>query len=94
MVRQNRSTWIIQTPNPDVWSDLGHQYLTADYPHLMVRFTDVLFAPESLLQMIADCLGAELLQPVRFQADCSKAHGSQTDLVHPRSSSMVAGFVQ
>ena len=66
----------------DLWSDWYHQYLTADYPRLMVRFEDFLFAPEQLLQKIADCLGAELSQPVRFQIDSSKAHGSQTDLVH------------
>jgi hypothetical protein len=66
----------------DLWSEWYHQYLTADYPRLMVRFEDFLFAPEQLLQTIADCLGAELSQPVRFQIDSSKAHGSQTDLLH------------
>jgi hypothetical protein len=66
----------------DVWSDWYHQYLTADYPRLMVRFEDFLFAPDQLLQQIANCVGGELTQPVRFQIDSSKPHGSQTDLVH------------
>ena len=62
----------------DLWSDLYHQYLTADYPRLMAPFEDFSFAPEQLLQKIADCLGAELSQPVRFRVDSDKAHGSQT----------------
>jgi hypothetical protein len=65
-----------------LWNDWYRQYLTADFPRLMVRFEDLLFQPDEVLQTIADCVGTELRDPLLFNTDSSKAHGSGTDLVH------------
>lgn len=69
----------------DVWNDWYRQYYdvkVVDYPRLMVRFEDLLFAPDALLSIIADCIGSRIAQPMVHQTHSSKSHGSGTDLVH------------
>ena len=64
-----------------LYSEWHQQYLTADYPVLFVRFEDLVFSPRTVLSEIADCLGAKLTEPLKFQVKTSKAHGSGTDFV-------------
>lgn len=64
----------------DLWNDWYRQYLEVDYPRLMIRFEDLLFAPEQLLKILADCMGAEVRSPLSYQTSSSKSHGSGTDL--------------
>ena len=64
-----------------LWNDWYLQYYHADYPRLMVRFEDLLFAPKQLLRIIADCVGADVVDPMRYHAKSAKTHGSHTDLV-------------
>lgn len=56
-------------------------YYDVQYPRLIVRFEDLLFAPEELLQAIADCAGADLASTIAYKTESSKEHGSQTNLV-------------
>lgn len=65
-----------------LWNDWYRQYMNAEYPVLMVRFEDLLFGPAVMLQHIATCVGVNVANPIRYQVESSKRHGSQTDLVH------------
>jgi hypothetical protein len=68
------------------WESLAHlysawylQYVNADYPHLMVRFEDMLWQAEYVLQQIANCLGTVVQSPIHHQTKSAKQHGSGTD---------------
>lgn len=64
-----------------MYNDWYREYTEADFPRLMVRFEDLLFAPEDLLQAVADCVGAELRSSIVYKTESSKQHGSQTTLI-------------
>lgn len=64
-----------------LWNDWYRQYYDAEYPRLMIRFEDLLFAPDRLLELIAGCVGTDVVKPVRYRATTAKDHGSHTDLV-------------
>jgi hypothetical protein len=68
------------------WPSLAHlysawyqQYVNADYPHIIVRFEDMLWQAEYVLQQIATCLGTVVNTPLAYQTKSAKAHGSGTD---------------
>lgn len=70
------------------WPSLVHlysawyrQYLEADYPHVIVRFEDMLWHAETVLQHIADCLGTVVAEDIAHQTLSAKAHGSGTDFL-------------
>ena len=64
-----------------LYNEWYREYYDATFPRLMVRFEDLLFAPEEMLQAIADCVGAELAPNIVYNTKSSKDHGSQTNLV-------------
>ena len=70
------------------WRSLAHlysawyrQYLEADYPHLLIRFEDMLWQASHVLQKIAECMGTVVADPISYQTKASKSHGSGTDFV-------------
>lgn len=65
-----------------LWNDFYRQYVDVDYPRLMVRFEDLLFAPEPLVRQIASCVGRNVTEPLLYQTRSSKSHGSNTDMIH------------
>lgn len=77
--KENRVHWESLV---EMWNDWYRQYLDADYPRLLVRFEDFLFRPEFVLEHVAECVGGDLVEPIHFQSQSSKGHGSQTDLLH------------
>ncbi|GKY97749.1 hypothetical protein MPSEU_000733100 [Mayamaea pseudoterrestris] len=64
-----------------LYNEWYRDYYDAAFPRLIVRFEDLLFAPEELLQAIADCVGADLAPSIHFNTESAKEHGSQTNLV-------------
>lgn len=70
------------------WKSLAHlysawyrQYLDAGYPHIIVRFEDMLWQADFVLKQIAACLGSTLADPISYQTKSSKSHGSGTDFL-------------
>jgi hypothetical protein len=70
------------------WPSLAHlysawynQYLTADYPHVIVRFEDMLWHAETVLAHIAACLGTKVADDIAHEIAPSKSHGSGTDFL-------------
>ena len=64
-----------------MWSQWNREYLDADFPRLFVRFEDMLYNPESVMQQVADCSGLSVRQPYRAMLEPSKAHGKSSGLV-------------
>ena len=42
-----------------VWNSWYREYYHADFPRLIIRFEDLLFHTEAVLEEIRDCVGAE-----------------------------------
>lgn len=64
-----------------LWSEWYRQYLTADYPVLLIRFEDLVFQPVTVLREIADCVDGTLASEIQYQVKSSKPHGSGTDYI-------------
>ena len=59
----------------DLWSSWHREYYDSDMPRLMVRFEDMLFHTEQVVEEIRDCVGAEWRHPeFQFQAAPAKTH--------------------
>jgi len=77
----------------DLYNDWYMQYYNVTtYPRLIVRFEDLLFMPEELLKIIAECItGGDTLRrrklrhalrkQIKLQVGASKSHGESNDLV-------------
>ncbi|GAX26244.1 hypothetical protein FisN_16Lh072 [Fistulifera solaris] len=64
-----------------LWSDYHLQYMNADYPVLFIRYEDLVFQPKQVLTEIALCVGATVREPLRYQINTSKNHGSGTNWI-------------
>jgi hypothetical protein len=63
-----------------MWVDWYAQYLNADYPRLLIRFEDVLYRQEEIVQLIRDCVGMpSSTQPFARLAGKAKSHGDSSD---------------
>jgi hypothetical protein len=61
----------------DMWSTWHRGYLDADYPRLFVRFEDMLFHPEQVLDLVAtQCVGLPIQKPFKYRLKPSKNHGT------------------
>eukprot|EP00977_Amphora_coffeiformis_P010891 scaffold2574_cov168-Amphora_coffeaeformis.AAC.3 len=65
----------------DLWSEWYSYYLNATYPHLIIRFEDMLLQAPAVLSKIAECVGAGVRNPIQYQTGSAKAHGSHTDFL-------------
>lgn len=65
----------------DLWSRWYSIYFDATYPHLIVRFEDMLLQTPAVLSKIAECVGAKARDPIEYQTGSAKAHGSHTDFL-------------
>lgn len=61
----------------DLWTDWYNEYLLADFPRLLVRYEDLLFFPDQVMKVIADCIGTELNQPTRTMLRTDGDNGSE-----------------
>lgn len=68
----------------DLWADWYNEYLLADFPRLLVRYEDLLFFPDQVMKVIAECIGKELTQPTRTMLHTDGDNGSEgmADLIH------------
>jgi len=60
----------------DLWSSWYREYLDhPDMPRLMIRFEDLLFHTEAVLEQVRDCVGAEWRHSAfQYQAAPAKTH--------------------
>ncbi|GKY92160.1 hypothetical protein MPSEU_000187300 [Mayamaea pseudoterrestris] len=63
------------------WSDWNRLYLDTFRPRLMIRFEDLLFHPEKVMQIITDCVGVSMKNPYKYVLDSVKNHGDPADFV-------------
>ena len=58
-------------------------HLTSKYfiSFCIVRYEDVIFQTEKVLQRVAACVSGSVRHPIRHQLKTSKLHGSRTDFV-------------
>jgi len=49
-----------------LWNDWYTEYRTANFPHLMVRFEDLVFHPEEVTKQVCHCAGGEMRKDGRF----------------------------
>lgn len=64
-----------------LWSIWYKRYLNATYPHLIIRFEDMLLQAPAVLAKIAECVGTAVRDPIEYQRGSAKAHGSHTDFL-------------
>lgn len=65
----------------DLWSIWYGRYYNATYPHLIVRFEDMLLQAPAVLAKVAECVGTEVRDPILYQQGSAKNHGSHTDFL-------------
>ena len=65
----------------DLWSVWYSLYFDATYPHLIIRFEDMLLQAPAVLSKIAECVGTDVRNPIQYQTGSAKAHGSHTDFL-------------
>lgn len=66
----------------DMWSEWYMQYFNADYPRLIVRFEDILYRLEEVVDVVRDCVGMEATdKPFRYLLGRPKFHGDPTDIL-------------
>lgn len=64
-----------------MWSTWNREYVDADFPRLFVRFEDILFNAEQVMNIVADCAGLAVRRPYRAMLKASKDHGDSSDLL-------------
>ena len=64
-----------------MWSNWNREYVEADFPRLFVRFEDILFNAEQVMNSVADCAGLSVRQPYRAMLKPSKDHGDSSSLL-------------
>jgi hypothetical protein len=64
-----------------LWSTWYGLYFNATYPHLIIRFEDMLLKTPEVLAKIAECVGGEVRNPIQYQQGSAKAHGSHTNFL-------------
>eukprot|EP00980_Cylindrotheca_fusiformis_P009702 scaffold2143_cov125-Cylindrotheca_fusiformis.AAC.4 len=68
-----------------LWNDWYNEYQTAHFPHLFVRFEDLVFHPKEVTKQVCECAGGEMREDGKFIyiVDSAKkgigAHGSQSE---------------
>jgi hypothetical protein len=62
-----------------MWSEWNSQWVYTDTPRLMVRFEDILFHAERVMELITNCIGQPLAHPYRYHLEASKGHGNSSD---------------
>ena len=65
----------------DLWSTWYGIYYNATYPHLIIRFEDMLLQAPAVLAKVAECVGGQVREPIQYQRGSAKAHGSHTDFL-------------
>jgi hypothetical protein len=73
---QDKQTW---DSLAHLWSRWYRAYLEAPYPRLLIRFEDLLFHSEKIMQLIGKCVDAKVNPDHYVQTSSSKSHGSGTD---------------
>lgn len=64
-----------------MWSQWNRAYFEADFPRLIVRFEDVLFNAERVMNSVAECAGLSVRHPYRAMLRPSKGHGDSSGLL-------------
>lgn len=63
-----------------VWTTFYQDWNDVDFPHLVVRFEDILFHGPRLLEILNDCIGMNATQkPFRHKMTQAKKHGRSSD---------------
>lgn len=65
----------------ELWTIWYGRYLNATYPRLIVRFEDMLLQAPAVLAKVAECVDAQVRDPILYQQESAKAHGSHTDFL-------------
>ena len=68
--------WAREWPSlAHVWTSWYQEYLHADFPRLIIRFEDLLFHTEAVLEEIKECVGAEWVHDTFvYQTKPAKTH--------------------
>lgn len=61
-----------------VWNGFYQDYVKVNFPRIIIRFEDMLLYPDQVLKEIANCVGVDVAKIIKFQAQSSKTHGSQS----------------
>ena len=64
-----------------MWSRWNREYFDADFPRLFVRFEDIIYNAEQVMQSVAQCAGLSVHHPYRAMLKPSKDHGSSSSLL-------------
>uniref|UniRef100_A0A7S3P9B3 Sulfotransferase n=1 Tax=Amphora coffeiformis TaxID=265554 RepID=A0A7S3P9B3_9STRA len=64
-----------------MWSKWNREYFDADFPRLFVRFEDMIFNAEKVMQEVANCAGLSVHQPYLGMLEPSKEHGNSSGLI-------------
>jgi hypothetical protein len=76
-----------------VWSEWYQEYVDADYPRLIIRFEDLLFRTETVLDEIRECVGASWKQDqFLFRTTPAKQHPYFDQF--KKQNGLVAAFVK
>lgn len=65
----------------ELWNDWNKAYVQATFPRLLIRYEDMLWHGEKVLELIAECAGIPRRQPFSFRYGASKTHGHSGNLV-------------
>jgi len=69
----------------DMWTKWNREYLESDTPRLIIRFEDMMYHLEEILQTIRDCVGPPVgrkdYDPLRYEIGDAKPHGNPTGFV-------------
>ena len=64
-----------------MWTRWNREYFDADLPRLFIRFEDIIFNAEEVMNSVAECAGLSVRQPYRAMLKPSKEHGESSSLL-------------
>jgi hypothetical protein len=65
----------------DMWSSWYQQYVSSNFPKLIIRFEDTLFHVEKVIRAISDCLGDTKTSEVRYSLNKAKDISQSSDFI-------------
>jgi hypothetical protein len=65
----------------EMWSAWNGQYVDATFPRLIIRFEDMIFHTEKVVQSISQCSGWSQRDVFKYAVEPSKIHGWSTDFL-------------
>jgi hypothetical protein len=63
----------------DMWSVWYKQWIDTTIPSLVIRFEDIIFHTEEVMQTIMDCIGHSIDKPLKYQVEATKRDVHPTD---------------